>query len=85
MFETDLTRPSRPAARAETPPLLDTQAGGIVIELDKIVGKSHQKSWLRRGLHRVGAGFARLLERTMPAQAPRVDPGLPPEIRFPFF
>ena len=85
MLSKEMTRTPAASAPAETTLPYSTPAGGIVVELDKIVSKSHQKSRLRRGLHRVGGAFARLLERAVPAQAPRVDPGLPPEIRFPFF
>ena len=85
MVDQEMTRTRAPSARAETTPLYGMQAGGIVVELDEIVGKSRQKSRLRRGMHRVGGAFARLLERAVPAQAPAVDRGLPPELKYPIF
>ncbi len=84
MISKELTRTPASSRQAETP-LYGSQAGEVVVELEQILKKSRQKSRLRRGLHRVGGALANLLERAVPAQAPRVDPGLPPELRFPIF
>ena len=65
--------------------LYGMQAEVIVVELDEIVGRSRRKSRLRRAMHRFGGAFARLLERAVPAQAPAVDRGLPPELKYPIF
>jgi len=85
MTITEITRTPAASAHAETASLYGTHAREVVVELDEIVSRSGQKSRLRHGLHRVGGVLAKWLDRLVPAQAPRVDPGLPPEIRFPFF
>lgn len=85
MVDQEMTRTRAPSARTETTSLYGMQSGGIVVELDEIVGKSRRKSRLRRAMHRFGGAFARLLERAVPAQAPAVDRGLPPELKYPIF
>ncbi|MGA8756243.1 MAG: hypothetical protein WB611_07910 [Stellaceae bacterium] len=85
MVDQEMTRTRAPSARTETMSLYGMQAEVIVVELDEIVGRSRRKSRLRRAMHRFGGAFARLLERAVPAQAPAVDRGLPPELKYPIF
>jgi hypothetical protein len=85
MTISEMTRTPATGAHGATASLYGTQARGVVVELDEIVSRSRQKSRLRRRVHCVGGVLAKWLDRLVPAEAPRVDPGLPPEIRFPFF
>jgi hypothetical protein len=85
MFAKDMRWTAAASAPLPATALHNAEAGGIIEELDGIVGKSPRISPQRRILCSAGGAFARWADQLVPAQAPAVDPGLPPQIKFPFF